>query len=101
MKKLLFAFTVACCLLPIASPAQLIRKEQIEDVFTQRAANEIVSGNWQFIAKLFLDADTPAQITATENDYNPGNKIVSRLSSNATRSPLIETSICSPRVVLP
>lgn len=81
-KKLLFIF---CLLLPAVADAQLIRKEFIEDVFGVRDEDEVIAGNWQFTNKLFLDADTPAQITATQNDYDPGNKIVSRLSSDATR----------------
>jgi len=85
MKKLFLILLILAGLAADAS-AQLIRQEQIEDVFAVRDEDEVISGSWQFAAKLFFDADSPAQITATQNDYNPGNKIVSRLSSDATRS---------------
>jgi len=90
-KNLLLLFSVLTLNLellnvePRLAYAQLIRKEQIEDYATVRDEDEVISGSWQFAAKLFFDADSPAQITADQDDYNPGNKIVSRLSSDATR----------------
>ena len=85
MKKFLLSLLILAGLYAEAS-AQLIRKEMIEDVFPSRAADEIISGNWQLTSKLFFDADSPAQITANQNNYVPGSKVVSRLSSDATRS---------------
>jgi hypothetical protein len=85
MKKILLAFLLVLGAVPDAS-AQLIRKEQIEDVFSVRTNDEVIAGTRQFTSKLFLDADSPAQIVANENNYDPGSKVVSRLSSDATRS---------------
>ena len=85
MKKFLLALLILAGLAADAS-AQLIRKEQIEDVFPTRTADEVITGNWQLANKLLFDADSPAQLTANANNYDPGPKVVSRLSSDATRS---------------
>lgn len=86
-------FTIVCTVIgsaflsfPYNASAQLVRKEQIEDVFAVRDEDAVIPGNWQFTNKLFFDADSPAQITANQNNYSPGSKVVSRLSSDATRS---------------